>query len=173
MAAAIDQGWVAQRLLWPSAGDWLPAQLDAPPAALNPPGWARGATPAAGVISERAEPENPAPPNPKAKEQSTPEKKRFHPRKTGTGLKRDLSGALNRLRGADLTPIIGLNVLGLPLLLSATGLDTSRWRSAKACCAGLELGPGNKISGGRGLSSSHCAGHQSRFHWYYGRSRHR
>jgi len=108
---------------------------------------------AAVVIPERAEPEDPAPKNPKAKEDLKPKKKRFHHRKTGTGLKRDLSSELTRLCGVDLTQVMGLNVLGVLIILSEIGLDMSRWRSAKAFCSWLGLCPGNKISGGKVLSS--------------------
>jgi transposase len=108
---------------------------------------------AAVVIPERTEPEDPAPPNPKAKEQAGPKKKRFHHRKTGTGLKRDLGGELKRLCGVDLTQVIGLNVLAVLIILSEIGLDMSRWRSARAFCSWLGLCPGNKISGGKVLSS--------------------
>jgi transposase len=108
---------------------------------------------AAVVIPERVEPEDPAPQNPKAKEQPQPKKKRFHHRKTGTGLKRDLSDELKRLCGVDLTQVMGLNVLGVLIILSEIGLDMSRWRSEKAFCSWLGLCPGNKISGGKVLSS--------------------
>ncbi len=108
---------------------------------------------AAVVIPERAEPQKPAPPNPKAKEAPKPRKKRFHHRKTGTGLTRDLTDELKRLCGVDLTQIIGLNVLGVLILISEIGLDMSRWRSARAFCSWLGLCPGNKISGGKVLSS--------------------
>jgi len=108
---------------------------------------------AAVVIPERAEPEDPAPKNPKAKEEPRPKKKRFHHRKGGTGLKRDLSLELKRLCGVDLTQVMGLNVLAVLIILSEIGLDMSRWRSARAFCSWLGLCPGNKISGGKVLSS--------------------
>jgi transposase len=108
---------------------------------------------AAVVIPVRAEPESPAPKNPAAKEQASPKKKRFHHRKTGTSLKRDLSEELKRICGVDLTQIIGLNVLSVLMILSEIGLDMSRWRNAKAFCSWLGLCPGNKISGGKILNS--------------------
>lgn len=107
---------------------------------------------AAVVIPSPKEPQEPAAPNPPAKEQSATKKKRFVPRK-GTGLKRDLSQELKRLCGVDLTQVVGLNVLSVLIILSEIGLDMSRWRSAKAFCSWLGLCPGNKISGGRVLSS--------------------
>jgi hypothetical protein len=110
---------------------------------------------AAVVIPEPREPEGAIPQNPKAKEelQPKPKKKRFHPHKTGSGLKRDFTEELKRLCGVDLTQIIGLNVLSVLIILSEIGLDMSRWRSAKAFCSWLGLCPGNKISGGRVLDS--------------------
>jgi transposase len=108
---------------------------------------------AAVVLPERPEPGEPAPPNPKAKEPPQAKKKRFHHRSTGTGLRLDLSAELKRVCGVDLTQIIGLNVLAVLILLSEIGLDMSRWRSQKAFCSWLGLCPGNKISGGKVLSS--------------------
>lgn len=107
---------------------------------------------AAVVVPVREEPEPAAPKNPVAKEQAR-KSKRFKNRKAGTGLKRDLSVELKRLCGVDLTQIIGLNVLGVLITISEIGLDMSRWRSAKAFCSWLGLCPGNKISGGKVLSS--------------------
>jgi len=110
---------------------------------------------AAVVVPERAEPEAPAPKNPQAKEAEPTEskKKRFHPHKTGTGLKRDFTQELKRICGVDLTQILGLNVLSVLIIISEIGLDMSRWRSAKAFCSWLGLCPGNKISGGKVLDS--------------------
>jgi transposase len=107
---------------------------------------------AAVVIPERSEPGEPVPKNPAAKpaDRAT-KKKRFRP--TKGGLKKDLTAELQRLCGVDLTQIIGLNVLGILIILSEIGLDMSRWRNAKAFCAWLGLCPGNKISGGKVLSS--------------------
>ena len=107
---------------------------------------------AAVVIPEPKEAREPAPANPKAKEQPA-QKKRFHHRKGGTGLKRDLGEELKRLCGVDLTQVVGLNVLGVLIILSEIGLDMSRWRNAKAFCCWLGLCPGHKISGGKVLSS--------------------
>src|SRR2546427_7330905 len=39
------------------------------------------------------------------------------------------------------------------IILSEIGLDMSRWRSEKAFCSWLGLCPGNKISGGKVLTS--------------------
>jgi len=111
---------------------------------------------AAVVIPQRVAEAEVAPPNPKAKEEPDSKKKnkkRFHHRKTGTCLKRDLTEELKRLCGVDLTQVIGLNVLSVLIIISEIGLDMSRWRNAKAFCSWLGLCPGNKISGGRVLSS--------------------
>jgi len=53
----------------------------------------------------------------------------------------------------DLTNVIGLNVLAVLILISELGVDMSRWRNAKAFCSWLGLCPGNKIRGGKVLSS--------------------
>src|SRR6266496_1207616 len=92
------------------------------------------------------------PPNPTAA--PTPRKKQERrPRKTGHGLTRDLRAELQRICGIDLTRVIGLNVLSVLIIISEIGVNMSRWRSAKAFCSWLGLNPGNKISGGRVLSS--------------------
>lgn len=93
------------------------------------------------------------PTNPPAAEAKSKRRKRFKKLKAGTGLKRDVSAELTRICGVDLTRIIGLNVLGVLIVISEIGVDMSRWRSAKAFCAWLGLCPGNKISGGKVLSS--------------------
>ena len=105
------------------------------------------------IIPEVAPPQDEAPPtNPPAAEQPR-KKKAFKPGKAGTGLQKDLGPELQRICGVDLTQIIGLNVLGVLIILSEIGLDMSRWRSAKAFCSWLGLCPGNKISGGKVLNS--------------------
>jgi transposase len=98
------------------------------------------------------EPAEPAPPNPPASPEPR-KKKRFHQRKAGTGLRRDVSAELARICGVDLTQVTGLNALGVMILLSEIGLDMSRWRDSKAFSSWLGLCPGNKISGGKVLSS--------------------
>jgi transposase len=49
--------------------------------------------------------------------------------------------------------VTGLNALGVMIILSEMGLDRSRWRDSKAFSSWLGLCPGNKISGGKVLSS--------------------
>ncbi|MBM3838042.1 MAG: IS110 family transposase [Verrucomicrobia bacterium] len=104
------------------------------------------------VIPEVTPPQEPAPKNPPGAEKPR-KKKAFKPGKAGTGLQKDLGPELQRICGVDLTQIIGLNVLGVLIILSEIGLDMSRWRSVKAFCSWLGLCPGNKISGGKVLSS--------------------
>ncbi len=105
------------------------------------------------VIPEPIEPEVFIPKNPKAKEGAKPKKKRFHHRKTGTSLKQDLTQELERICGVDLTQVIGLNVLSVLIILSEIGVDMRPWRNVKAFCSWLGLCPGNKISGGKVLTS--------------------
>jgi transposase len=104
------------------------------------------------VIPQPKEPAPEAPQNPEATQQ-TRKPKFYYIRKAGSGLKRDLKAELERICGVDLTQVIGLNVLSVLIVISEIGLDMSRWRSAKAFCAWLGLCPGNKISGGKVLSS--------------------
>jgi len=104
------------------------------------------------ILPDEDEAAEPAPPNPPASEKPR-KKKRFHRRKTGTGLRQDLSGELARICGVDLTQVTGLNVLGVLIIISEIGLDMRRWRDSKAFSSWLGLCPGNKISGGKVLSS--------------------
>jgi transposase len=104
------------------------------------------------ILPVAEEPMEPAPPHPPAAEKPR-KKKRFHQRKAGTGLKKDLSGALARICGVDLTQGTGLNVLGVLIIISEIGLDMRRGRLGQAFSSWLGLCPGNKISGGKVLSS--------------------
>jgi hypothetical protein len=92
------------------------------------------------VVGER-------PPNPLAAQPKPKRQKKFKRLKSSTGLKRDVTAELTRICGVDLTRVIGLNVLGVLILISEIGVDMSRWRNAKAFCSWLGLCPGNKISG--------------------------
>jgi transposase len=65
----------------------------------------------------------------------------------------DFRAHLRTICGVDLTAVIGLNILSVLILISEIGTDMSRWRNAKAFCSWLGLCPGNKISGGKVLSS--------------------
>lgn len=101
------------------------------------------------VIEESERPKNP----PATKREGRMKRKKFRILKAGTGVKRDLREELARICGVDLTQVIGLNMLSVLILISEIGVDMSRWRNAKAFCSWLGLCPGNKISGGKILSS--------------------
>lgn len=69
------------------------------------------------------------------------------------GLGFDAHGHLFHLAGVDLTAIPGLSTTSVLTILAETGVDTRRWRSAKAFASWLGLCPNNRISGGKVLSS--------------------
>ena len=65
----------------------------------------------------------------------------------------DVRGELYRMSGVDLTAIDGINDITDLKVLAETGTDMSRWKSEKHFSSWLGLSPGNKISGGKILSS--------------------
>jgi transposase len=65
----------------------------------------------------------------------------------------DVRGALHALLGVDLTQIHGLGPYLSLKLIGECGTDMSRWPTAKHFTSWLALAPGNKISGGKVLSS--------------------
>lgn len=66
----------------------------------------------------------------------------------------ELREALYRLvGGVDLTQIHGLGPYSALRIVAECGTDMSRWRTAKHFTSWLTLAPGNKISGGKVLSS--------------------
>lgn len=66
----------------------------------------------------------------------------------------ELRDALYRLvGGVDLTQIHGLGPYSALRIVAECGTDMSRWRTAKHFTSWLTLAPGNKISGGKVLSS--------------------
>lgn len=65
----------------------------------------------------------------------------------------DARGALYAVLGVDLTQIHGLGPYLALKLISECGTDLSAWPSAKHFTSWLSLAPGNKISGGKILSS--------------------
>lgn len=65
----------------------------------------------------------------------------------------DVRAALYPVVGADLTQIHGIGPSLALKLISECGTDMSRWPSAKHFTSWLGLSPGNKISGGKVLSS--------------------
>lgn len=60
---------------------------------------------------------------------------------------------LERVLGVDLTEIPGLDINAIMRIIGEIGTDMSRWPSAKHFASWLGLCPGNKISGGKVLSS--------------------
>jgi transposase len=60
---------------------------------------------------------------------------------------------LSQILHVDLTEIPGLEVNGVMRILAETGSDMSKWPSSKHFASWLGLCPGNKISGGKVLSS--------------------
>ena len=65
----------------------------------------------------------------------------------------DARAALHRLLGSDLTQIHGLGASTVLHLVAECGDDMRKWPTAKHFTSWLSLAPGNKISGGRLLSS--------------------
>lgn len=65
----------------------------------------------------------------------------------------DTRPALYTLLGADLTQIHGFGPYTVLRLIAECGDDMSKWPTAKHFTSWLSLAPGNKISGGRVLSS--------------------
>lgn len=60
---------------------------------------------------------------------------------------------LERVLGVDLTEIPGLDVNAIMRIIGEIGTDMTRWPSSKHFASWLGLCPGNKISGGKVLSS--------------------
>ena len=65
----------------------------------------------------------------------------------------DLESELVKMTGVNLTKIPGIGASTALTIISEMGLDMSRWRSAKHFASWLGVCPGNKISGGKRLSS--------------------
>jgi hypothetical protein len=99
------------------------------------------------VVEETQRPKNPV------AVVETGEKKKRKKRTRGNAPQQDLTAQLQRVCGVDLTRIVGFNILSVLILVSEIGVDMSRWPNAKAFCSWLGLCPGNKISGGKVLSS--------------------
>lgn len=74
-------------------------------------------------------------------------------RKTKSSLNFDVRSELYRLIGVDLTRIDGMDENSVLKVLSETGTDMSAWRSEKHFASWMGLSPGNKITGGKVLSS--------------------
>jgi hypothetical protein len=65
----------------------------------------------------------------------------------------DVKSHLIRITGVDLTAIPGIEASSALKIISEIGLDLSRWKSSKQFASWLGLCPGNKVSGGKRLSS--------------------
>ena len=65
----------------------------------------------------------------------------------------DVRAELYRMSGVDLTAIDGVSELTALKVLSETGTDMSRWKTEKQFASWLGLSPGNRVSGGKLLSS--------------------
>jgi len=65
----------------------------------------------------------------------------------------DVSSYLIRITGIDLTAMSAIEAGSALKIISEIGFDLSRWKSAKKFASWLGLCPGNKISGGKKLSS--------------------
>jgi transposase len=65
----------------------------------------------------------------------------------------DLTSHLLRITGIDLTDIPGIGASSALKIIAEIGLDMSRWSSSKQFASWLGLCPGNKVSGGKRLSS--------------------
>lgn len=65
----------------------------------------------------------------------------------------DAPTAIKKITIADLTSIPGINANLAVKIISEIGTDMSRWANAKAFASWLGLCPGNKVSGGKVLSS--------------------
>lgn len=112
-----------------------------------------------GVLAELAErgaprPEPPPPGGTRPEPEETsarPGKKKRRPQRNEPKI--DFSDYLRRMCGVDLTQVCGLNILTVLTIIAEIGVDMSKWRNEKAFCSWLGLCPGNKISGGKVLSS--------------------
>ncbi|MBS9405699.1 transposase [Halomonas sp. TRM85114] len=65
----------------------------------------------------------------------------------------DVRGVLYRVVGTDLNQLSGVGSYMALKLVAECGLDMKRWPTAKHFTSWLALSPGNKISGGKVLSS--------------------
>jgi transposase len=65
----------------------------------------------------------------------------------------DVSSHLKRISGVDLTKIPGIEASTAVKIISEIGLDLTKWSRSKQFASWLGLCPGNKVSGGKILSS--------------------
>ena len=76
-----------------------------------------------------------------------------HKARPANALTFDVRAALHALLGVDLTQIPGVGPYVALKLVGECGTDMSRWPTAKHFTSWLTLAPGNKVSGGKVLSS--------------------
>ena len=76
-----------------------------------------------------------------------------HKARPANALTFDVRAALHALLGVDLTQIHGVGPYVALKLVGECGTDMSRWPTAKHFTSWLTLAPGNKVSGGKVLSS--------------------
>jgi len=74
-------------------------------------------------------------------------------KKTKSSPNFDVRGDLYRMTGVDLTQVDGLNEVSVLKIISETGIDVSPWPTVKHFSSWLGICPGNKITGGKILSS--------------------
>jgi len=74
-------------------------------------------------------------------------------KKTKSSPNFDVRGDIYRMTGVDLTQIDGLNEVSVLKIISETGIDVSPWPTVKHFSSWLGISPGNKITGGKILSS--------------------
>src|SRR3546814_7700037 len=87
-----------------------------------------------------------------------------HRTKQPNSLSFDVRAALYQVLGMDLTQIHGLGPSLALKLISECGTDMSRWQSSKHFTSWLCLSPGNKVSGGKVLSSDRKSTRQNSSH---------
>lgn len=63
----------------------------------------------------------------------------------------DLRACLYRLCGVDISQVDGLNVVTAQIILTETGVDFTKWKTAKHFASWLGLAPNNRVSGGKVL----------------------
>ena len=76
-----------------------------------------------------------------------------HVKSAKNDLNFNATNILKQITGTDLTALFGINSNTATELLSETGIDMSKWPTAKHFTSWLNLAPNNKISGGKLLSS--------------------
>lgn len=81
-------------------------------------------------------------------------KKKSHVRKNQYGI--NLKSYLEKITGTDITQVDGMDEISILEIISVTGVDMSKWRTAEHFTSWLNLCPRLKVSGGKTL------GHQKR-----------